>query len=59
MKNKGGLMTLADAASALYNANERMRSHMREQKRKANEFKKIMEMWEQKNKAENFLKSMK
>lgn len=53
------LKTLADAAHAVDQANQRMRQFVRNQKRKANEFKVIMKMYEQKNKAnefKNFLK---
>lgn len=49
-------MTLAQAAHAVNQANRRMKEHMREQKRKAEEFKTIMKMYNQKNKANEFKK---
>ena len=53
------MMTLAQAAHAVNQANKRMRQHMHNQKRAAEKFKALMKMYEQKNKAkefENFLK---
>ena len=59
MSTTSKMMTLAHAAHLVNQANRRMKEHMREQKRKAEEFKTIVKMWEQKNKAEKFLNTYK